>query len=187
MQVAPDLLGHILVRRIGRARLAVRIVETEAYEPGDAASHAFRGKTARNAAMFGPPGRLYVYFSYGNHWMMNVVTGEAGEGSAVLLRAAEPLEGLDVMAAARGRDRPDDLCSGPGKLAQAMRIDRAHDGQDLVEGRHVWLEVGDRPDPADIATSTRVGIRVGLDEAWRFYLARNRFVSRARPARPSRS
>lgn len=188
VEVAPDLLGRTLVRRLrGGRRLAGRIVETEAYEPSDPASHGFRGPTARNAVMFGPPGRLYVYFTYGNHWMMNVVTRTEGEGSAVLLRAVEPIEGLDAMAVSRGRSEPLDLCSGPGKLARAMSVDRGLDGADVVTGRDVWIERGS-PTPAErVSASVRVGVRTGLDRRWRFFVEGDRFVSRGRPGPPSRS
>lgn len=185
MEVAPDLLGRTLVRQLpDGARLAGRIVETEAYEPGDPASHGFRGMTARNGAMFGPAGHLYVYFTYGNHWMMNAVTRGPGEGSAVLLRAVEPVEGLDAMARARGRDRPVDLCSGPGKLAQALSVDRSHDLVDLVTGTEVWIERG-TPVPGLVETSARVGVRVGLERQWRFFVAGDPFVSRGRPGPPT--
>ncbi|HEY5859289.1 MAG TPA: DNA-3-methyladenine glycosylase [Actinomycetota bacterium] len=184
-EVAPDLLGRTLVRRMPDGqRLAGRIVETEAYEPGDPASHGFRGITARNAAMFGPAGHLYVYFTYGNHWMLNAVTAEPSVGSAVLLRALEPLEGLPVMAAARGRERSLDLCSGPGKLAQAMLVDGAFDGADLVRGSAIWIETG-TPVPRDlVGTSVRVGVRVGLNRAWRYFVTDDPFVSRGRPGPP---
>ena len=165
-------------------RLAGRIVETEAYEPGDPASHGFRGMTARNAVMFGPAGRLYVYFTYGNHWMLNAVTAGPGVGSAVLLRALEPLEGLAQMVIARGRERPVDLCSGPGKLAQAFGVDGAMNGADLVRGRTVWIETGTAVRRDLVGTSVRVGVRVGLDRAWRCYVAGDPFVSRARPGPP---
>jgi DNA-3-methyladenine glycosylase len=169
------------------ARLAGRIVETEAYEPGDPASHGFRGMTARNAVMFGAPGHLYVYFTYGNHWMLNAVTGRTGVGSAVLLRALEPLEGVSEMTHARGRDRLVDLCSGPGKLAQALSVDRAHDGADLVRGQALWVEAGTPTPPDRVDSSIRVGVRVGLDRAWRFFVADDPFVSRGRPGAPSAS
>lgn len=185
MEVAPDLLGRVLVRRLpGGTRLAGRIVEAEAYEPGDPASHGFRGPTPRNASMFGPPGRLYVYFTYGHHWMMNVVTRPEGEGSAVLLRALEPLEGLPVMAESRGRTHPRDLCSGPGKLAQALGVDRTQDGEDLLRGRVVWLEAGASVPPDRIATGGRVGVSVGVEEPWRFVVAGDPFVSRGRVGPP---
>jgi DNA-3-methyladenine glycosylase len=186
VEVAPELLGRTLVRRLADgSRLAVRIVETEAYEPGDPASHGFRGPTARNAVMFGPAGHLYVYFTYGNHWMMNAVTRGAGEGSAVLLRAAQPLDGLKAMSRARGRERPIDLCSGPGKLAQALGVDRSLDGSDLVGGDVVWIEEGAPPHASEVAASERVGIRVGLEHRWRFFVAADPFVSRGRPGPPS--
>jgi DNA-3-methyladenine glycosylase len=182
-EVAPDLLGHVLVRAFpdGR-RAAARIVEVEAYAPNDPASHAFRGMTPRNAVMFGPPGHLYVYFTYGMHHCMNAVTGRAGEGAAVLLRAAEPLEGADEMAARRGRDRRVDLCSGPGRLAQALGVARGDDGLDLVAGDAMWVETGWRQEP--IASGIRVGVRE-TTRTWRFWLGGNAFVSRGRPGPPT--
>jgi DNA-3-methyladenine glycosylase len=165
-------------------RLSGRIVEVEAYEPGDPASHGYRRMTARNASMFGPPGRLYVYFTYGHHWMMNVVTRGEGEPSAVLLRAAEPLEGIEEMQRRRGRSLLRDLCSGPGKLCQALGVDRAQDGADLVRGRSVWLEAGVPVAPERIAVGIRVGVSVGLEQEWRYRVADDPFVSRGRPGPP---
>jgi DNA-3-methyladenine glycosylase len=186
VDVAPELLGRVLVRRLpDGTRLAGRIVEAEAYEPGDPASHGFRGPTPRNASMFGPPGRLYVYFTYGHHWMLNVVTRPEGEGSAVLLRALEPLEGLPVMAASRGRIDARDLCSGPGKLAQALGVDRAQDGEDLVRGQVVWLEVGAQTPRDRVAAGGRVGVSVGVDVPWRFVVTGDPFVSKGRVGPPS--
>ena len=167
-------------------RLSGTIVETEAYEPGDPASHGYRGPTPRNATMFGPPGRLYVYFTYGHHWMMNVVTREAGAGSAVLIRALEPREGRVRMAQHRGRADPRDLCSGPGKLAQALAVDRACDGVDLVRGHEVWLEAGAPVERGQIDAGTRVGVRVGLEQDWRFVVRGSPWLSRGRPGPPSR-
>ena len=169
--VAPDLLGHVLVRRVADgATLRARIVETEAYERDDPASHTFHGMTARNAVMFGPAGHLYVYFTYGMHHCMNVVTERVGHGSAVLLRAAEPIEGLEAMARARGTDRVRDLCRGPARLAQAFGVDRSFDGIDLVRGGEMWIERGPPIDAAAVRTGPRVGIRVGVDRPWRFWL-----------------
>ena len=149
-EVAPDLLGQVLVRIFpDGARASVRIVEVEAYGPDDPASHAFRGETPRNTVMFGPPGHLYVYFTYGMHHCMNVVTGE---GSAVLLRAAEPLEGEEEMVVRRGRERPVDLCSGPGRLTQALAVDRRDDGLDLVAGQGLWLEASSRAEAIALRT-----------------------------------
>ncbi len=187
-EVAPDLLGSVLVRTGPAAtRLSGRIVEVEAYEPDDPASHAFRGPTPRNGVMFGPPGHLYVYFTYGNHWMANVVTRGPGEGSAVLIRALRPAEGLDEMRTRRGREELGDLCSGPGKLCRALGIDRAQNGADLVVGREVWLERGRPIEPDAITTGSRVGVSVGLDREWRFCIAGDPFVSRGRPGPTHRS
>jgi len=185
--VAPELLGRLLVRALpDGSRLSGSIVEAEAYEPGDPASHGFRGPTPRTASMFGPPGRLFVYFTYGNHWMMNAVTREAGVGSAVLIRAVEPREGLDRMAANRGRDAPRDLCSGPGKLTQALAVDASLDGADLTRGREVWLEAGALVAPEHILAGPRVGVSAGVDAAWRFFVRDSPWVSRGRPGPPSR-
>lgn len=182
-EVAPDLLGRVLVRVLpDGTRLAARLVEVEAYGPNDPASHAFRGPTPRNLVMFGPPGHLYVYFTYGMHFCSNVVTGAEGTGSAVLLRAAEPLEGLDAMAVRRGVDAPTLLCSGPGRLTQALDISRPENGADLVRDASVQLRMGDPVAPRSIARSTRVGVNVGTERRWRFYEAGSAFVSRGRPS-----
>jgi DNA-3-methyladenine glycosylase len=188
VEVAPDLLGRVLVRMLvdGR-RLSGRIVEAEAYEPGDPASHGFRRMTARNRTMFGPAGHLYVYFTYGNHWMLNVVTRRAGEPSAVLLRALEPLEGLDAMRAARHRNDLPGLCSGPGKLAQALSVDQTSDGVDLVGGADLWLEAGRPLDAHGVQVGPRVGLSVGVDEPWRFRERGSPFVSKGRPGPASLS
>jgi DNA-3-methyladenine glycosylase len=181
-EVAPDLLGRILVGRTeDGARLAARIVETEAYEPHDPASHAYRGRTERNAAMFGPPGHLYVYFTYGMHYCMNAVAGNAGEGMAVLLRAAEPIAGLDPMRERRGRERDLDLCSGPARLCQAFGVDRSSDGIDLVRGGGLWIAEGTPVARARVVAGSRVGIRVGREHDWRFSIDGDPFVSRGRP------
>jgi DNA-3-methyladenine glycosylase len=186
-EVGPDLLGRILVRRVGEGTLlTVRIVETEAYQEDDPASHSYRGRTNRTEVMFGPPGHVYVYFTYGMHHCMNVVTGSTGEGSAVLLRAAEPLEGLEEMAGRRGTNDPRALCSGPGRLCQALGIDRAENGLDLVRGRQLWLLEGAPVPPSRISVDSRVGITSGTERPWRFSVRGDRFVSRPRPAVPVR-
>lgn len=178
--VAPDLLNKVLVH----GDRAGRIVEVEAYcgaeDPG---SHAFRGRTPRSATMFGPPGLLYVYLSYGMHWCANAVCGEEGEGVAVLLRALAPMTGLEEMRAARGQARPDrQLCSGPGRLCQALGIAQRHDGADLVtaDGGVVIADDG-TPPPGDPANSCRVGLTAGADRPWRWYVAGEANLSRARP------
>ena len=175
--MGPELLNKLLVRG-GRV---ARIVEVEAYVGSeDPGSHAFRGMTRRNATMFGPPGRLYVYFTYGMHWCANAVCGEEGEGVAVLLRALAPVAGLEEMRAARVRARRDrDLCSGPGKLCQAFAISGEHDGADLVTGDRELVIVDDgRPPPATPAVATRVGLSVGTDLPWRWYVPGEPNVSR---------
>jgi DNA-3-methyladenine glycosylase len=185
-EVAPELLGRVLARRLEDGRvLRGRIVEAEAYEPGDPASHGSRRRTAFNDAMFGPPGRLYVYFTYGNHWMANVVTRRDGEPSAVLLRALEPLEGLDDMRRRRGRERPTELCAGPGRLCQAMGIDRELNMDDLVRGSRVWLEPGSPVAHGDVARGIRVGVSVGVEREWRFWVRDHPHVSRGRPGPPA--
>jgi DNA-3-methyladenine glycosylase len=163
------LLGRDLVRRLPDGRICrVRIAETEAYEPDDPASHSFRGKTPRTTSMFGPPGHLYVYLIYGLHHCLNVVTGPAGHGAAVLLRAAEPVFGLGAMAANRGTDDVRLLCRGPARLAEALGIDRSLDGTDLLRSDAVWLEPGE-PVPASRVTATRrIGISVGTKHPWRW-------------------
>ena len=128
--------------------------------------------------MFGPPGHLYVYFTYGMHHCMNAVTGPAGEGMAVLIRAAEPIEGVAEMRARRGRARERELCSGPAKLCQAFGVDRALNGTDLVRGPDLWIAEGTPVSTARIVAGPRVGIRVGNEYAWRFSVADDPFVSR---------
>lgn len=180
--VAPDLLNKILVRADGRAG---RIVEVEAYAGSeDAAAHSFRGQTARNATMFGEPGHLYVYFTYGMHWGSNAVCGEPGVGWGVLLRGMEPLRGLDAMRALRPAARRDrDLASGPGKLSQAMGLTREQDGADLVTGAQGVAIVDDgTPPPQEPATGPRVGISKAIELPWRFHVPGNLHVSARRIA-----
>jgi len=165
--VAPELLGKLLVRD----GLAARIVEVEAYcGAEDAGSHAFRGMTRRNATMFGPPGHLYVYFTYGVHWCANAVCGREGEGVAVLLRAAEPITGLETMRARRAKARRDrDVLSGPARLCQAFGLTGAEDGADLVTADHGVALVDDGTPPPDApAVSTRIGLTVGTEHPWRW-------------------
>jgi DNA-3-methyladenine glycosylase len=166
--VAPELLHKVLV--VGPC--AGRIVEVEAYRSDDPASHTFRGRTARNATMFGPGGHLYVYFTYGMHFCANVVTSTEGDGQAVLLRGAAPLRGLELMRERRG-GRPDpQLADGPAKLCQAFGLDRRHDGTDLVtDGQMAVLDDGTAP-PAEPLITPRIGIRVATDAPWRWVSSR---------------
>ena len=184
--VAPELLGRILVRVFpDRTRVVARLVEVEAYEQGDPASHSYRGRpTPRTEVMFGPPGRLYVYFTYGQHFCCNVVTGADGRGSAVLLRAAEPLDGLDAMAANRGTENETLLCSGPARLAQAFAIARGENGTDLVRDPSLFLLAGRPLAPRAIGRSTRVGVSVGIERRWRYFERGSAFVSPGRPSVP---
>ena len=178
LEVAPDLLNKVLVAADGRAG---RIVEVEAYRgEDDPGSHGFRGPTKRNATMFGPPGHLYVYFTYGMHWCANVVAETDGVAAAVLLRALTPLEGLEAMYAARGpaARTERDLCSGPAKLTQALGIDGALDGADLVSGdRGVTIVDDDQPPPTP-AVTTRIGLTRGAELPWRFYIEGTADISR---------
>jgi DNA-3-methyladenine glycosylase len=186
LTVAPELLHKVLVHDDPAAgRLAMRIVEVEAYlGQHDPASHAYRGPTKRNATMFGPPGHLYVYFTYGMHWCANVVTGPPGVAHAVLLRAGAPVDGIDAMRARRPTSRSDrDLGAGPARLTLALGLTGAHDGLDLTRGPVRIVDDG-TPPPAP-AWSTRVGLRAGegdLDE-WRCYVAGDPHLSRNNPGR----
>jgi DNA-3-methyladenine glycosylase len=180
--LAPILLNKVLVHHDPDAgRLAVRIVEVEAYAgEEDAGSHGFRGPTKRNATMFGPPGHLYVYFTYGMHWCANVVAGSDGLANAVLLRAAAPMTGIDTMRSRRPAAKSDaELCSGPARLTQALGLAGAHDGVDLVRGIVRLLDDG-TPPPVDPTVTTRVGLRVGRgdEHPWRFLVPGDRNVSR---------
>jgi DNA-3-methyladenine glycosylase len=186
VEVAKDLLGRHLVRSLPEGRVVGCIVECEAYEEGDPASHSFRGLTDRTAVMFGPPGHLYVYFTYGMHFCMNVVTGRNGEGSAVLLRAVEPLEGIDVMRQRRGVSDPRSLCAGPGRLTQAYGVSRANNGSDLVAGGDLFVTEGETPGEEEIGVGPRIGITVATETPWRFYLRGSRFVSRGSLERKAR-
>ncbi|HZJ25428.1 MAG TPA: DNA-3-methyladenine glycosylase [Acidimicrobiia bacterium] len=180
--VARELLGKLIVAgEPGEPRLVARIVEVEAYLGAtDPASHAYRGQTRRNATMFGPPGRLYVYFTYGMHWCANAVCGSRGAPAAVLLRAAAPIEGVDVMRARRrpaGRDR--DLLAGPARLAKAFGITGDADGVDLSRRPLRLCDDGETP-PRRAGVSTRIGLRAGRgdERRWRWYVQGDRNLSR---------
>jgi len=172
-EVAPELVGaRLLVDGVGGT-----IVEVEAYDGKDPASHGFRGETARNRSMFGPPGHAYVYRSYGIHWCLNLVCAEPGRAEAVLVRALEPAHGLEAMRERRG-GQPDDrlLCAGPGRLCQAVGVTAAHDGLPL-DAPPFELEAA--PQPAAVVCGPRVGLTKAVDEPWRYALAGSRYLSRA--------
>jgi len=188
--IAPQLLGWELVGPSAAGNSAAgnsaagnsaagRIVEVEAYEPHDPASHTFRGKTKRNATMFGPPGHLYSYLIYGMHVCANVVVGPPGRGAAVLIRALEPVEGVSAMIERRGSTAELNLCSGPGKLCQALGISLDHDGLDLFDSESlVQLRPPDQPLTERIVTGPRIGITKAVDQPWRFGLADSAHLSR---------
>jgi DNA-3-methyladenine glycosylase len=176
LDVARDLVGCVV--RHGDA--AGVIVETEAYHHSEPACHAYVGLTARTATLFGPPGVAYVYRSYGIHALLNAVCEPEGVGAAVLIRALEPLEGVEPMRERRGVDDDTQLCSGPGKLTQALGIGLDRNGTDLVAGGPIAIEGPPRNAPA-LAVGVRVGITRAVELPWRFAAAGNRHVSRPRP------
>ena len=177
LEVAPELLNKVLAGN----GVAARIVEVEAYRADeDPGSHAFRGRTKRNASMFGRPGTLYVYFSYGNHWCMNAVCGPGARAHAVLLRAAAPLDGIATMRSRRAKARRDtELCAGPGRLGQAFAVDGELDGTSLLRGPLRILDDG-TPPPARPGVSTRIGLATGRGEKlrYRFFGPGDRHLSR---------
>jgi DNA-3-methyladenine glycosylase len=190
------LLGAVLLSGLGGARVAVRLVEVEAYagEGADPASHAHRGLGRRNATMFGPPGHAYVYFTYGMHWCLNVVTGPAGEAGAVLLRAGAVVDGVDVARERRtsssGRAPADrDLARGPARLARALGVDGRHDRMDLLAPASPLRLQLPHEAPDEVACGPRVGVRLAADRPWRFWLPGAAEVSPYRPAAapPARS
>jgi DNA-3-methyladenine glycosylase len=185
LSVARDLIGCLFVRiEPDGDRVGVRLVETEAYRGGlDPGSHGYRGMTERTRSMFGPPGRLYVYFTYGMHWCANIVCGEEGESEAVLLRAGEPLEGIETMRRRRGVVADRSLTSGPARLAQAMGIDRSDDGATLLRGGPFFC--AEDPETAayrnaEVAVTTRIGLGAGRGEdlPWRYVVPDSPYASR---------
>jgi DNA-3-methyladenine glycosylase len=180
LDVAPRLLGATL----RHGDVALRLTEVEAYDgPNDPGSHAYRGRTDRNAVMFGPPGHLYVYFTYGMHFCCNVVCGPEGTPSAVLLRAGEVVDGIELARERRSAARDRDLARGPARLCQALGIGREQNGADLASGS-LTLAPGEPEDP--VSTGPRVGLRGAPDRPWRFWLTGDPTVSEYRPAAPPR-
>jgi DNA-3-methyladenine glycosylase len=182
LDVARDLLGRRLHRRLGRSILAGRIVEVEAYhQDRDEASHAFRGRSPRNEVMFHRGGCLYVYFTYGMHFCMNIVTEDEGIGAAVLIRALEPLQGLPAMRRLRGDPAsPVLLTGGPARCCQAFAVNRAQNGA-LLQGPEIWLSPGEPVDDTEILATQRIGIRSSRELPWRFILRASPWLSRPAP------
>jgi DNA-3-methyladenine glycosylase len=177
LKVARELLGKYLVLKKDGKTLSGKIVETEAYiGQGDKASHAFRGKTKRNEVMFGPPGYAYIYFTYGMYHCLNFVTEKENFPAAVLIRALEPEDGIEIMKKNRKTDVIENLTSGPGKVCMALGLDRKMNGTDLCSDS---FYVEDRNEKrGKVASTPRVGINLGKDKKWRFYIKDNKFVSR---------
>jgi DNA-3-methyladenine glycosylase len=182
--VARDLLGCLLVRQSNGTRLSGKIVEAEAYRgEEDLACHAKAGRTKRTEIMYGPPGFAYVYFTYGMHWMLNVVAEKEGFPAAVLIRAVEPVEGIEVMRRLRGMDEISLLCKGPGRLTEAMAIQKTENGLDFCEkASSLRIEPGVKPKDWEILASPRIGLgktpEPWLSKLWRFHIRGNSFVSK---------
>jgi|UniRef100_A0A7V6A566 DNA-3-methyladenine glycosylase len=174
--LARYLIGKVLVRELSGRRISGRIIETEAYPPGDAAGHAFKGQKAGNRSLFLAPGHAYVHVSYGVHFLLNVSSEPAGVGGGVLLRALEPLEGVELMAQHRRRTRCPDLARGPGRLTQALAIDTGFDGMDLCVEGPLWLAQTGQP-VGEIGESVRLGISRETERRRRFYERGNPLVS----------
>jgi DNA-3-methyladenine glycosylase len=183
LEVAPRLLGAELCHASEEGSVTLRLTEVEAYDgANDAGSHAYRGRTRRNAVMFGPAGHLYCYFTYGMHVCCNVVTGTEGRASAVLLRAGEVVDGLELARSRRSGASDRDLARGPARLCTALGITLDDDGADLVQGR-IRLRVADHP-VDEVSTGPRVGLRGDPDRPWRFWRSGDPTVSAYRPATP---
>jgi DNA-3-methyladenine glycosylase len=174
--LARFLIGKVVVRETADGVLSGVVVETEAYIVGDAAGHAYRVMTPRTRSLFLEPGHAYIYLAYGTSYMLNVSSEAAGIGAGVLIRALEPLEGVEAMQRNRGTERLGDLTRGPGRLAQALEIGPWADGVDLCREGPLWLARGDR-DPGDIGQGVRIGISRDAERPLRFYVRGNRFVS----------
>ena len=176
VSLACYLIGKVLVRELPEGVASGRIVETEAYVVGDAAGHAYRGKTLRNRSLFLAPGHAYIYLAYGSSYMLNVSSEMPGIGAGVLIRALEPLEGVPIMRLNRGIERLRDLARGPGRLTAALRIDRSLDGRDLCREGPLWLRCGNYK-PDEIGQSVRIGISRDANRLLRFYVRGSPFVS----------
>jgi len=178
VKVAEKLLGKLLVRELPEGTLIGKIVEVEAYGGrDDPASHAYRGKTPRNQVMFGKPGLAYIYFTYGMHYCLNVKAEREGVPGAVLIRALEPIEGIEIMKKNRGVEKITELTSGPAKLTKAMRITTELNGWDLTLGKKLFICKPPREEKLEMVAAPRIGIKAGTERLWRFYIKNNAFVS----------
>jgi DNA-3-methyladenine glycosylase len=176
---AHQLLGYVLTYQSDEGVTSGYIVETEAYKSSDPASHSYKGLTKSKAALFGPAGTVYVYFTYGMHFCVNIVVGKENGGQAVLIRAIEPIEGLDLMIKRRAMPNSPKLTNGPGKLTKAMAIDKSINGSNVLTGP---IKLSRGITPKEVVVDTRIGITKAVDEPWRFYIKDNPYVSRlARP------
>ena len=181
--LARYLIGKRVVRKLPEGIVSGRVVETEAYVIDDAAGHAYRGMTPRNRSLFLERGRAYVYLAYGVSWMLNVSSETEGVGAGVLIRALEPIEGIAIMATNRATERRRDLARGPGRLAEALRIDRSLDGLDLTRKGPLWVARDDH-EAGEIGNSVRIGISREAERTLRFYLRASPYVSGARSLSP---
>ncbi|HTU68970.1 MAG TPA: DNA-3-methyladenine glycosylase [Candidatus Baltobacteraceae bacterium] len=177
IELARYLVGKMLVHDLRGRRTSGRIVETEAYPVGDAAGHAFRGQTRRNGSLYLTRGHAYVYFIYGMYYCLNVSSERAGIGAGVLVRALEPIEGIELMKERRGSSPVRDLARGPGRLTVAMAIDMRDDGVDLCTDPSLWLGVADSEYRGRVSATTRIGLSRERSRAWRFYERGSAFVS----------
>jgi len=178
VKVAEKLLGKLLVRELPEGTLIGKIVEVEAYGGrDDPASHAYKGKTPRNQVMFGKPGLAYIYFTYGMHYCLNVKAEREGVPGAVLIRALEPIEGIEIMKKNRGVEKITELTSGPAKLTKAMRITTELNGWDLTLGKKLFICKPPCEEKLEIVAAPRIGIKAGTERLWRFYIRDNAFVS----------
>lgn len=176
LELAPSLLGCTLMHETDTGVTSGLIVETEAYSQEDAASHSYRGETERTKAMFGPGGHAYIYFTYGMHYCFNIVSGPKGHGQGVLIRALEPLHGIDIMKQRRSKEELRELCNGPAKLVQAMGISMEHYGAPLFEG-NLRIEKGPKRD-REIISGPRIGISREKEKPWRFWIKDSSFISK---------
>lgn len=179
--VAKDLLGKIVVRNIKGTRISGVIVEVEAYNgKNDPASHASRKLTVKNKLLFEDPGRAYIYFIYGNYWCFNIVAHSIGDAGGVLIRALEPLEGVNIMMKNRKIENITKLCNGPGKLAKALLITGKLNGIDVTKRGALYIAKGKPVNTNDIVSTPRIGVKVGLDKQWRFYIKNNPYISKGK-------